>query len=265
MGKSNRIYKEIIDLYEIKLLSKKQSQTFRKYVREKLRHEFSKYNWSDDSDWEKLSVAERCTFKCIRLYNYCYNLSSNKNGIRNKVDKEMENSLLNAENEIENYNNKVVNIYYRCFYDNEYSDDENYKLYEEFCALLEEYDIDVPTPRYDEKWVKGPHTIIEYVRSIPQDDISSMISEAICIEDREVDAKVDHIALRALIKFIEIEFSIKVDFDGIRESLLYEYEYMNSEPGVPLEKTDSNLKMFNSIERLRKLDFVNKKQIDNLC
>ena len=254
MQTKDSVFKEIFEFYNIGTYSKGEKDTFRKYIRDNLKKEFPQYNWSDTGNWYKLSIVERNHFKLFTVRDYFTAKSlSGENELKKKIETEMKEKLIDARIRLKEHNEYARKMFEH-FYDENASEEENRKMYEEFCTLLPLYTVSSPTPTYEE-FVKGPHRLYDYYQS----EVSGFFEQ-----DPDDDgqyfppvttADVDHVALMAVIAYLEKVNKIKVDFDGIRECL----EWTNSciyDRTDTFSEDEASLKFFACKKRLEDLDFV---------
>ena len=254
MQTNGSVYKEIFEFYNVKKLSVQEKQTARKYIREHLRKEFPDYDWSDISNWNKLSVVDRNHFKLTTMRNYFTEKSlTGEDEIKQKIDAEMKDKLIDARKRLQEHNEYARTMFVR-FYDENASDEENHKMYEEFCTLLPRYTLSSMTPTY-EQFVKGPHRLYDYY----QTEVSEFYEQEPDYDEQffppVTTADVDHIALRAIIAHLEKALKIKVDFDGIRDCLEWTNGCIYDNTDTLSEDEDS-IKLFAAKKRLEDLDFI---------
>lgn len=254
MQTNDSVYKEIFEFYNVKNLSQQEKQTARKYIREHLKKEFPQFNWSDISNWDKLSVVDKNHFKLTTMRDYFTERSlSGQDAIKQKIDAEMKDKLIDARQRLQEHNEYARTMFVR-FYDENASEEENRKMYEEFCTLLPRYTLATPTPTYEE-FVRGPHRLYDYY----QNEVSEFHAKEFEHEDEfcppVTTADVDHVALRAIIAHLEKELKIKVDMDGIRDCLEQTSGCFFDQTDT-FSETEDSVKFFAAKKRLEDLDFV---------
>ena len=259
MQNSGSVYKEIFHFYNIKFNSNQEKQTARKFIKERLKKEFPQFDWSDSSNWDKLSVVDRNHFKTVTVREYfTVKSSSDEKTIKQKIDTEMKDKLIDARTRLKEHNEYATNLFRR-FHDEDASDEENRRLYEEFITLLPNYTVTTRTPTYEE-FLKGPHRLYDYQMS----EINDCMMEDYYDDDPYkptpvTEADIDHIALRSIIKYLESSLSISIDYEGIKDCLTTSNSFnMVYDRTDTVVECDETLKFFAARKRLEELDFVRK-------
>ena len=275
MKKSHSVYLEIFALYSLRDYLRAREpkeideakQRLRKNIRTKLKKEFPEYDWSDTDNWYKLSELERNRFKLVTVREIVLlEVRDNFRGVvENKLNEETNKVLIEANQALKEHN-AYADIMSKEFNVRNASESEKRKAYEEFCTLYMEHVQPIShsgnPPTYEE-WIKFPRRLIDYRDEAIDNE---MEAEGLYLSEEErgepTDAEIDHIALLSLIKYLEKDMSIRIDFGSIRECLINEQKYyMNQD--LHLKKTDENLKMFDLHQKLDDLDFVEKQNGDS--
>ena len=260
MQNSGSVYKEIFQFYNIKFHSEQKKRSARKYIKEHLIKEFPQFDWSDTSNWYKLSVVDRNHFKTVTVRDYFTPKStSDEKTIKKKIDSEMKEKLIDARTRLKEHNEYASNLYRR-FHDENASDEENRRLYEEFITLLPNYTITTRTPTYEE-FLRGPYRLYDYQMSEINDYLMDDYYDDDSFKPTPVTgADIDHIALRSIIKYLESSLSISIDYEGIKDCLTTSNSFnMIYDRTDTIEENEESLNFFAARKRLEELDFVRKK------
>ena len=224
MNRSESVFIEIFKFYEVHLSEEKEKQTMRKFIRYNLRKEFPDVDWSDTDNWYKLPITERVRFMCdnktIREY-FSKRSRLTESSLKKKIKKVKEENHIEERTKIRNHNARV-------------------KHNESLDAYLSKE----TTPEKDKR-------LAAYDRALGE--LPYKKGASLAVEEVEID----HIALRALIKFLENEFSIEVDLDAISRCLIYKREWLKNKDAV-LKEDAANIRMAEAQKKLEELDFVKK-------
>lgn len=254
MRNTKSVYIEIFDFYYTRFHSTQEKASARKYIREHLIKEFPDYDWSDTSNWYKLPPVDRNRFKLVTVRDYFTARSQlTPKQISRKVDEEIKAQLLEAGLEIQKHNERAA-ILKKEFYDEDASVEENRRLYEEFCSLLPEFTVNVKAPSWEE-WPTRAHRLYDYQQSELWEDIGMSTDN----EDDDAvsvsEAEIDHIALRALIKYMGDKFGFTMDYDDIAFCLA-QRKSSDIDESSPVNDTLENREYYAARDRLRDLEFV---------
>ena len=256
MRNTESVHIEIFDFYCVKFHSEQDKATARKYIREHLDKEFPDYNWSDTSNWYKLPLVDRNRFKLITVREYFTGRSQlTPKQISKKVDEEIKSQLLEAGLKIKEHNERAE-LLKKAFYIEGASEEENRRLYEEFCSLLPDFTVNVKAPSWEE-WPSRAHRLYDYQQSemwesIGESAASSQDSADSVTVTRE---EIDHYALRALIKYMGDKFGFTMDYDDIA-FCLSQRKSSDIDEANPVNDTLENREYYAAKDRLRDLDFV---------
>lgn len=219
MNRSKSVFIEIFKFYEINHHDEKEKQKMRKFIRYNLRKEFPVFDWSDTDNWYKLPVTERVGFMCdnktIRAY-FLKKSSLTESSLKKKIKEEKEKHHIEERARIKQHNNRI-----------------------EFKKSLDAVMRDANSPDRDKRIVSYVKALVDFYN----------------VENAALEAEIDHIALRALIKFIEKEYSIVVDLQAIEEYLRFKREWMNYKDTI-IEENDVNIRLAEANKMLDNLDFV---------
>ena len=254
MRNTESVHIEIFDFYCVKFHSEQDKATARKFIREHLNIEFPDYNWSDTSNWYKLPLVDRNRFKLITVREYFTGRSQlTPKQISRKVDEEIKSQLLEAGLKIKEHNERAE-LLKKIFYIEGAPEEENRRLYEEFCSLLPEFTVNVKAPSWEE-WPNRAHRLYDYQQSELWEDIGMSSRTNDANSDSVTEAEIDHIALRALIKYMGDKFGFTMDYDDIAFCLA-QRKSSDIDEANPVNDTLENREYYAAKDRLRDLDFV---------
>jgi len=256
MRNTKSVHIEIFDFYYAHFHTEQERASARKYIREHLIKEFPEYNWSDTSNWYKLPPVDRNRFKLVTVRDYFTARSQlTPKQISRKVDEEIKAQLLEAGLEIQKHNERAE-ILKKAFYDEDASDEENRRLYDEFCSLLPEFTVSVKTPSWEE-WPHRAHRLYDYQQSEMWESIgeSAAASENSAGPATVTQEEIDHVALRALIKYMGDKFGFTMDYDDIAFCLA-QRKSSDIDESSPVNDTLENREYYAAKNRLRNLEFV---------
>lgn len=221
MNRSKSVFIEIFKFYEINHHDEKEKQKMRKFIRYNLRKEFPVFDWSDTDNWYKLPVTERVGFMCdnktIRAY-FLKKSSLTESSLKKKIKEEKEKHHIEERARIKQHNDRI-----------------------EFKKSLDAVMRDANSPDRDKRFASYGKSLVDFYN----------------VEDAALGAEIDHIALRALIKFLENEYSIVVDLQAIEKYLRFKREWMNNKNTI-LKENDENIRLAEALKKLENLDFVKK-------
>ncbi|MCR5490476.1 MAG: hypothetical protein K6F03_10470 [Saccharofermentans sp.] len=221
MNRSKSVFIEIFKFYEVNHHDEKEKQTMRKFIRYNLRKEFPNFDWSDTDNWYELPVTERVGFMCdnktIRTY-FLERSRLTESSLKKKIKEEKEKHHIEERARIKQHNDRI-----------------------EFKKSLDAVMRYANSPDRDKRIVSYVKALVDFYN----------------VENAALEAEIDHIALRALFKFLENEYSIVVDLQAIEEYLRFKREWMNNKNTV-LKENDENIRLAEALKKLENLDFVKK-------
>ena len=221
MNRSKSVFIEIFKFYEINHHDEEEKQTMRKFIRYNLRKEFPVFDWSDTDNWYKLPVTERVGFMCDNKTIRAYFLKRSRlteSSLKKKIKEEKEKHHIEERARIKQHNDRI-----------------------EFKKSLDAVMRDANSPDRDKRFASYGKSLVDFYN----------------VENAALEAEIDHIVLRALIKFLENEYSIVVDLQAIEEYLRFKREWMNNKNTV-LKENDENIRLAEALKKLENLDFVKK-------
>ena len=254
MRNTESVYIEIFDFYCIKFHSEQDKASARKFIRNNLKKEFPTYNWSNTSNWYKLPPVDRNRFKLVTVREHFADRSQlTPKQLRRKVDEEIKAQLLEAGLAIKKHNERAA-ILKKVFYDEDASEEENRRLYEDFCSLLPEFTASVKAPSWED-WPHSAHRIYDYQQSEMWESIGESTDSENDAAVSVSEAEIDHIALRALIKYMGDKFGFTMDYDDIAFCLA-QRKSSDIDESSPVNDTLENREYYAAKNRLRNLEFV---------
>jgi len=254
MAKKETVYCVAFEIYEVMQAEKSKQDKMRKYIRENLNKRFP------DKTWFDLSALEKNHFILIEIKDKFisdYIDISKQKRINAKIDKLISESMLQADMEIKEYNEKISNVY-KSYYNEVDSDEDKKGAYEQFCNDLANINELVPIPTY-EQWIhaneshnaikKTPHRdfgIYDYLMSYINEnhphanlDYYNPVSQA----------QVDHVLLQTIVSILKVENNIKIDIPLIKECLEFTNNFYiedfeefltKYDPSLPLSKKEQD-------------------------
>lgn len=255
MKNTKSVYIEIFDLYNFHYETEKKKTAARKYIRTLLRELFPQYNWSDVSNWYKLPELDRYKFKyeVVRKYFMDRTEDSRKKRTEEGIAEDS-NKQHYEERKYIRGQQEYIDILDKDFYDENASEEDKHRAYDDFCYYLIKYVPNVSAPTYEE-WPDLPHRLYDYQQSAMDDALKQAADENYGKPEPVTEAETDHYALLAIIKYLEEKNSIKVDIDGIRQCLTIKHS-VASKNAEEMAESDDSINYLVATKKLENLDFI---------
>lgn len=241
-------------------LKTEQKDVITRIIREEMKACYPQKHWDD------LTEFEQDSFVCVHIRKRMLQNVENYLGqqfrkrIERKIDNKSKRLLLGSPEAVKRYNEKVEGVY--DVYDTSaMSEQEAKESYKKFCCVVKRVISGCTVPSYEE-WREWTRT--GTVR--PYDVLKTFEEEGYTYENYApenegwylpTESEVDHVAFRALLKYLSKTQGIEMDFPGIEKCLTYVSTYTVVEYFDSLNPdVKEDCQFLEAMERLQNLDFV---------
>ena len=241
MAKKETVYDVAFKIYEIP----EDTGSDNIYNKERMRYhirELLKKKYPDKTrqeTWANFSSMEKDCFVYIDIRNIMlkYVHRTHRDHMEAKLDNLLRQSMLHAAEEIDEYNNNMLDLYKR-YYNDDISLTEKHSRYKLFCQSLLSKDKTFPIPDYD-TWVEENKdyalTIHDYLSR--HDEHVAIVAKQQPTYQGNLQSDIDHLLIQIIVKILSDKFNVEIDIPHIKECL----EFVNDFPIEPNEPLQSEI------------------------
>jgi len=271
MAKKETVHDRVFEIYDLKKDKGKHGK-IRKFIARCLKAEFPEKNWGSlPKDWDALSDLDKARFLNIVIKDKMlekYVDSGKRKRIDANIDKYLNDTMYQADIEIKQYNENILNIHKKHYEESDSHSDKKI-AYDQFRQDLSAINKLISMPSYDE-WIERnkikPFSIYDYCMDDLHEMHRKMETEPKSATQSEINDKI----LKTIMRILSTEFNYEIDVSRIKEAISYTKDFHKEDfedllieynPDLPLNKDEqndiieSNKKYMTYSKMLRDLDF----------